>query len=539
MQQGHTISSGRLTATVAGASARCLSFDGVEILRGLSAPVRDAGWGTYDTVIEDDALQPDSFRCVFSHPDGLFRGEFALTLQSERRCVADFALSFASDAQINRAGFCLLHPLAGVRGTAMSVLHADGTEEACGFPEFISPDQPAQDIVALNHRIGPISLRITMDGEVFEMEDQRNWSDASFKTYCRPLAQPRPFSVKAGEMLRQRIALDIIDIDHEHAPETASARQHSRLPAIELAFEPGFCSAEALEMFPRTPVLARIDRDTPDEIFNRLARRAEIALEIVFDELGEIDEIAAKCRDAGLTPIRVAALPRPYLKSYQPEGPWPAGPRPMDAVAVVRRAFPGVPAGSGSLTHFTEFNRCRPGAEADYLTFGNSAIVHAADDLSVAQTLEALPDIFATAQRIQKDKPLHLGLFSIGMRSNPYGPELQQASAGAPAPMARRDPRQETDFAAAYAIAVLVQAARASVSSIALAMPDGDLGSHGRPLGAVVEALSGRAGSEVMTEVSDDGLYRLQAADLHAVASFAPSPVDGLAPGSFRIEACA
>ena len=29
-------------------------------------------------------------------------------------------------------------------------------------------------------------------GDVFEMEDQRNWTDASFKTYCTPLRQPFP-----------------------------------------------------------------------------------------------------------------------------------------------------------------------------------------------------------------------------------------------------------------------------------------------------------------------------------------------------------
>ena len=29
-----------------------------------------------------------------------------------------------------------------------------------------------------------------MSGDSFEMEDHRNWTDASFKTYVRPLALP-------------------------------------------------------------------------------------------------------------------------------------------------------------------------------------------------------------------------------------------------------------------------------------------------------------------------------------------------------------
>ncbi|RUV28039.1 hypothetical protein EOB49_36060, partial [Mesorhizobium sp. M7A.F.Ca.MR.148.00.0.0] len=42
-----------------------------------------------------------------------------------------------------------------------------------------------------------------------EMEDQRNWSDASYKTYVRPLALPWPYVLPAGLPLRQTISLRI------------------------------------------------------------------------------------------------------------------------------------------------------------------------------------------------------------------------------------------------------------------------------------------------------------------------------------------
>ena len=38
-----------------------------------------------------------------------------------------------------------------------------------------------------------------MEGDTFEMEDQRNWSDASYKTYVRPLALPWPYVLPAGK----------------------------------------------------------------------------------------------------------------------------------------------------------------------------------------------------------------------------------------------------------------------------------------------------------------------------------------------------
>jgi hypothetical protein len=37
-------------------------------------------------------------------------------------------------------------------------------------------------------------VRVTcrMEGDTYETEDQRNWTDASYKTYVRPLPCPGP-----------------------------------------------------------------------------------------------------------------------------------------------------------------------------------------------------------------------------------------------------------------------------------------------------------------------------------------------------------
>ena len=34
-----------------------------------------------------------------------------------------------------------------------------------------------------------MEAELAFEGDIFEMEDQRNWTDASFKTYCTPLAR--------------------------------------------------------------------------------------------------------------------------------------------------------------------------------------------------------------------------------------------------------------------------------------------------------------------------------------------------------------
>ena len=57
------------------------------------------------------------------------------------------------------------------------------------FPDLIEPWQPFKDMRAITHTaLAGVSAECRMEGDTFEMEDQRNWSDASYKTYVRPLA---------------------------------------------------------------------------------------------------------------------------------------------------------------------------------------------------------------------------------------------------------------------------------------------------------------------------------------------------------------
>ena len=291
-----------------------------------------------------------------------------------------------------------------------------------------------------------------------------------------------------------------------------------------------------LPAFPGLPVQLRLDRQTPQVDLEALAKRPSLALEIVFDDLPDLNYQISRAKRAGLHPVRVAALPRTFLKSHQPDGHWPTGVQPADAIAQLRADFHTAATGGGSLTNFTELNRCRPDpATVDFLTFGNSAIVHAADDLSVWQTLEALPDVLASAREMAAGKPLHLGLVSIGMRGNPYGSQTAPNPNRLRLPMAMDDPRQTTGFSAAYAVAVLAAAARAGVKSLALAMPGGPLGATGALAQVILQAHE-LAGSEV-TISEAGGLVLIRARDVVIAANCTterlhPQGLPALAPES-------
>jgi hypothetical protein len=521
------LAAGGLAARIVEGDLRGLTLDGAEVLRRVSMPVRDASWGTMPVRTLAEQFGGAAYRRDFAGLSGDFEGRFEVALEASGtggRAMLRVTIRALRDIEVNRAGFTLLHPIRGVAGTPLEVIHPDGRRTAAGFPRLISPGQPARDIAGLTHRVGPVAVRIAMAGDVFEMEDQRNWSDASFKTYCRPLSLPRPYTLPQGAVVEQTITVDLVrDGGAGDRGAAGMGQATGRMPEILLAHEDGLTEVAGAALPAGVGLLARVNGRTGAA---RLAAlRGLRMLEIVFEDSADLAATIARCKAAGLAPDRVVALPVAYLASHQPEGPWPEGPRPADAVAPLRAGFPGAQVGSGSLTNFTEFNRCRPDAGAcDFGTFGSTAIVHAADDLSVIETLEALPDILESAHAIMGTQPLHLGLVSIGMRSNPYGAGVVPNPAGLRLPMAMNDPRQGTVFAAAWAVGVLAAAAAGGAASLAPAMVGGPLGAAGRPLMRVIAGAARMAGQKVGIDAAN-GVVRVTGARGGMVANLAETTV--------------
>src|SRR5204863_6388794 len=98
--------------------------------------------------------------------------------------------------------------------------HVDGTLEKTRFPHYIAPQAlvdrrihpvyPFAELRAMTHEVQPeVWAELRCEGETFEMEDQRNWTDASFKTYGTPLRLPFPAQVEQGTRIAQSITLTL------------------------------------------------------------------------------------------------------------------------------------------------------------------------------------------------------------------------------------------------------------------------------------------------------------------------------------------
>lgn len=524
-------------------SIRSISWRGVEVVRGIAWPIRDRNWVT---LVQEEPRQTaetgaEGFLCTTQFAVGDDGLKCCLEIRAEPagRLSAVLSMTARRNFKTNRAGFTVLHPIAGVAGSALSIRHSDGSVENSLFPLHVRPDQPAKDIVGLAHEIGGVEVDLSFTGEVFEMEDQRNWTDASFKTYCRPLVFPFTYTIPAGETVRQTIelALSGTPSDNRTSGDGAGlrvAKTGGTFPYLGLAIEPGWTGGEAerevLEPlsvnFLQVRMVPGADQDYLEEVRDLAgALSTQVDAEIVIpsdnDAEPALRQAAEGLRRAGLNVDRVTALPADYLASHQPSGPWPDGPTPREAATAARKVFPDARIGGGVLTNFTEFNRCRPVPdEVDFVTHGTTAIVHAADDRSVLETLEAQPQVFESAQALSGGKPYRLGLVSIGMRSNPYGadvaanPDLRRRT------MARDDPRQRGLFAAAWAVGTIAAAAGAGAEALSLGAPAGPFSLFGqtpedrlRPLYHVVR-FAGCLGGHDLAKI--DGLP----AGLHGFAAW-------------------
>ena len=124
--------------------------------------------------------------------------------------------------ETNRTGLVRAAPAAAGRAP-LTVTHPGGAAEADPLPA----QRSARTSPCSTSRGSRWQLRRTRRrravraGDVFEMEDQRNWSDASFKTYSRPLALPFPYR---GGRRRARAPADRRSRVDEKSPPAAVPR---------------------------------------------------------------------------------------------------------------------------------------------------------------------------------------------------------------------------------------------------------------------------------------------------------------------------
>jgi hypothetical protein len=502
-----TLRAGALSAVFDNGALRYIKLGETEVLRAIAFLVRDENWGTFTPEIGNLKVKQGKSDFRVTYDARCKDAKRSLSYRAEISCGADGALRFAADALpetdffTNRTGFVVLHPLAGVAGCPVEVEHVDKRKVKDKFPAIVNPIQPFFGIRSLRHKVAAgMFATCRMEGDTFEMEDHRNWTDASFKTYVRPLADPWPYTLRKGVAFQQSVSLTFsgkLPRPRAAGPakpfEIALGRSGAVLPAIGVAIpeseaDAAFANASLIaQAGPRHLVCEADGRRAGLQgaltVYQRLgkATNADVILEVILpgaqSPATEFAPIADAVRKVGLVPAAITVSPAMDLRGVLPGSKGPDGPTLAEIYRAARAAFPGVRLGGGTFAFFTELNRKRPPTDLlDFVSHTTCPIVHAADDISVMETLEALPYVTQSARAFINGKAYCIGPSSIPARLNPYGASTTPNPANGRVCLADMDPRQRGLFGAAWTLGYAAALASGGLAALTLGAATGPAG---------------------------------------------------------------
>ena len=493
LPERHLLHAGPLEVTLENGDLRYIRVAGREIVRRLYVAVRNRNWDTiaprftrYD--VESDG-QSFSVRFTAVHDDGDvgFTWQGLLTGSAAGEITARMDGTVDRDFLRNRIGFCVLHPIE-LAGTAVEVQTPAGLVQGT-LPTLISPHQPFVDMEGISHAVGESKeprVSIRFSGDLFEMEDQRNWTDASYKTYGTPLRLDYPVLVRAGAQIAQTVVIEVTgstdkEISHSlpiSADVVIGSGSVGQLPPIGLGAAKGpVPSARALDLL-RVLRLAHVRAVvdlTADDWAERLTRVTELAVAIgvalelevlVGDDQSESARLGAMVAASTVPVARVLVFPAPRPTPRRLGLTTTA-----DALATIRSELRGagitVPIGGGSRAYFTELNRAEdlPLTDMDVVGYTINPQIHADDLLSMIETIDAQAATVISARAIAGDRPLVIGPITLKAPFNPNatGPETPVGKDQLPPSV---DARQLSRFAAGWTVGSLRALASAGTASL-------------------------------------------------------------------------
>ena len=244
------------TFDIARAAIRNVTYEGAQLIDLVYTAIRPWDWSTLDPDEHTQSVEFLGENCVVTITDifgSSMQGTTKLTIEPNGKFVIDYQLAGLERYEINRWGVCFCLHTGDWMGS--SVLASGNTFKLLkeispqrvidGVTQGLFPASNDMHFLAPDQR----SLKVISTGKVLEAEDQRNWTDNTYKIYSGSLSEPRPFVIDKGITWNQKVQFEVT------APKSAVkdgsqiiAREISALPRIGVQFnEESSLAIDALE----------------------------------------------------------------------------------------------------------------------------------------------------------------------------------------------------------------------------------------------------------------------------------------------------
>ncbi len=398
-----------------------------EVVRAVYGAIRDQNWATIAPLISNisSEIAKDFFRITFDVScrqgdiDYFWRGQ--LSGDASGKVVYTFEGKANSQFLRNRIGLCVLHPIMECAGKPCAIEHVDGSREEGTFPQHTSPVQPFFDIRSVSYAIASTGAKaeIHFDGEAFEMEDQRNWADASFKTYSTPQRLPKPAPVNPGDEVRHTVTISVTGLSRPVLPVVQGRGPQISIATTDaIALPPlGLCLTGAIDSRLKALRLnhLRVDLDLQKNFASALEHVNGFGLHVAITLSREPATELRRLREA-LERVKPRVL---LWVIYAEEQPCPSAEL-LRAVQPTLQAYaPNALIAAGTREWFVDWNTGRPGKDFPaLLAFAAHPQIHQTDNLTMVENLAGLAYQAESAKEFSS-KPVVYSPITLGPTGDP------------------------------------------------------------------------------------------------------------------------
>lgn len=440
---------GKLTMIYEIGSLRTVSIGEIEIVRMIYAAVRGKAWLTAEPEITDEEIdiQENSFQikynCRYRLLDIEFIATFSIKGDADNSVIFEMEGEALSTFQKCRIGFCLLHPVEECAGKKCVITHSDKDIEITNFPLNISSLQPFRDIRSMEWTAARCKCTVDFSGDIFEAEDHRNWTDASYKTYCTPLNLPYPVTVQKGDKIRQKIVLKVAAENFEGL-ESISANQIVLFPdqlkplpkiGIGQSTRPQKMSPDEISILKSLPFdHYRIDLYLFNEdwkVKGSVAIEEAIQLNYAVMFALFVDEKAVEQADQFIAWISCFSCKiERVILFHQTIQSTPDSL--TDSIApIFRSRMAGVKIGCGTNANFAQLNRTRPASDCtDFISYSIHPQEHAIDNQTLVENLKSQEYTVKSAAQFANGKEIWVSPVNIQRRFNANLENFEHPTAG-------------------------------------------------------------------------------------------------------------
>ena len=235
---------GDFTLDLAEAAVRNIAYKGAQLIDLLYTAIRPWDWSTLVASSHAEDVNVNGAHCIVTISDtfaGALEAQTIITLTTDNTFSVDYQLKGLAEYSVNRWGICFcLHSgdwmgsTVNSSGNTYKLLQDISPQRVIdGVTQGLFPASNEMHFVAPDQRF----IKATSTGKVLEAEDQRNWTDNTYKIYSGSLSESRPFVTSTGSIWKQSVRFEVgaptgAAID----PAKIVVREIEALPSIGLQF---------------------------------------------------------------------------------------------------------------------------------------------------------------------------------------------------------------------------------------------------------------------------------------------------------------